>query len=223
MKKNTQAKLNIVLMGPPGAGKGTQSELLVKKYGICHISTGDMFREAIGNKTPVGLQAKSYIEKGLLVPDDVTIALVRDRLSQPDCAKGYLLDGFPRTIPQAEALEKLTEEIGRPVNAVVCIQAERSVLIARIVSRRVCPNCGASYNLLTKKPLKEGICDNCGAKLEQRKDDTEAAFATRLDAYQKSTEPLIKYYAEKGLLGEVDGLKEIQDVFAEISKFLERR
>ncbi|MCI2069159.1 MAG: adenylate kinase [Bacilli bacterium] len=214
--------MNIVLMGPPGAGKGTQSELLVKEYGILHISTGDMFREAIAEKTPVGLKAASYTNAGLLVPDDVVIALVKERLSKPDCAQGYLLDGFPRTIPQAEALRELTKEIGRPVQAVICLKAEPSILIERIVSRRVCPTCGASYNLLSKKPKVEGICDNCGGKLVQRKDDTRESFATRLDAYQKSTAPLIDFYKKQGILGEVDGLQDIDAVFGDIRKILER-
>lgn len=213
--------LNIVLMGPPGAGKGTQSELIVKKYGIPHISTGDMFREAIAEKTPVGLKAQSYTDKGLLVPDEVVIELVKERLSRADCAKGYLLDGFPRTLVQAEALKSLSQEIGRPVNTVILITAEAEALIQRIVSRRVCPECGASYNLLTKKPAKEGICDNCGHELIQRKDDTREAFSVRLEAYRSSTEPLAAYYRREGLLREVDGLQDIGVVFADISKILD--
>jgi len=214
-------KLNMILMGPPGAGKGTQSELIVKNYGIKHISTGDMFRDAISNKTPVGLEAESYMNKGALVPDEVVIALVKERLAMDDCADGYLLDGFPRTIAQAESLEKLSNEIGRPLNKVVNIDVDAEVLIERIISRRICPKCGASYNLQFKKPAKEGICDNCGAKLMQRKDDTRESFSTRLEAYEKSTRPLIDFYQKKGLLAEINGLQDIKDVFADISSALE--
>ena len=197
--------LNIILMGPPGAGKGTQAKILIAKYDIPHISTGDMFREAIKAGTPLGKLAASYINDGHLVPDDVTIGLVKERLSQPDCAKGYLLDGFPRTIPQAEALEKITEEIGRKVEYVINIDTPYEELVKRICGRRVCKKCGAPYHIINIPPKVEGICDICGGELVQRPDDNEEALNTRLDAYMKQTKPLLDYYAKKGLLKNFDG------------------
>ena len=213
--------MNIILMGPPGAGKGTQSEKILAKYNIPNISTGDMFREAIKNQTKLGMEAQSYINSGKLVPDEVTIGLVKERLSQPDCANGYLLDGFPRTIPQAEALEKLSQEIARPVEIVVNITANKDVLVERISQRRVCPSCGNSYHLTFKKPQVENVCDGCGASLIQRKDDTIESLNVRLDAYENQTKPLVDFYSEKGLCKEVDGLQSIDDVFKNIQDILD--
>lgn len=213
--------LNIILMGPPGAGKGTQAKKIISHYDIPHISTGDMFREAIANKTPTGELAASYINKGMLVPDGVTIALVKERLSKDDCAKGYLLDGFPRTIPQAEALEQLTKEINRPITAVINITAEKEVLIKRISGRRVCKSCGAPFHIATLKPKVEGVCDYCGGELVQRKDDTIESLVVRLDAYEHQTLPLVDFYAKRELLTNVDGLLDIDVVFNIISSVLE--
>jgi adenylate kinase len=213
--------MKLLIMGRPGAGKGTQAANIKEYYKIPHISTGDMFREAIKNKTPLGVKASEYINKGLLVPDEVTIGLVKERLSQDDCAKGYLLDGFPRTIPQAEALEDLSREIGRPVELVVVITADKEELVKRISGRRVCPKCGNSYHLAFKKPLVDGICDACGSELIQRKDDTIESLNVRLDAYENQTKPLVDFYKNKDLLKEVDGLQSIDKVFEDIKEILD--
>lgn len=198
--------LNIILMGPPGAGKGTQATEIVDNFHLPHISTGDMFREAISNKTPLGVQAKAIIDRGDLVPDDITVALVKERLLQPDCVNGYLLDGFPRTIPQAEAFQKIGEEIDRVPTLVIDISVPDEELISRISGRRVCPKCGASYNVNSMKPKVEGICDRCGSPLIQRKDDNAESFKTRLTNYYKSTQPLLDYYKAQGLLHHYDGM-----------------
>ena len=208
-------------MGPPGAGKGTQSEKILAYCDIPHISTGDMFREAIKNQTDLGKEAQSYINSGKLVPDEVTIGLVKERLSRPDCANGYLLDGFPRTIPQAEALQVLAKEISRPVELVINITADQDELVKRISGRRVCPKCGNSYHVSFKKPLKEGICDGCGSELVQRKDDTIESLKVRLDAYENQTKPLVDFYNQLGLCKEVNGLQDIDNVFNDIQKLLD--
>ena len=213
--------LNIILMGPPGAGKGTQATRLEDEFRLPHISTGDMFREAIAKKTPLGLQAQAIIARGDLVPDDVTCALVKERLSQDDCKDGYLLDGFPRTIPQAEALQKMGEEIGRPVTCVIDLEVPDQELIRRISGRRVCPKCGASYHVDTMKPKVDGICDRCGATLIQRKDDNAESFKTRLDNYYKQTQPLIDFYKGKGLYVSFDGTKPLEELSQAISAKLE--
>lgn len=213
--------MNIILMGPPGAGKGTQSERILSYLDIPHISTGDMFREAIKNQTELGKSAQSYINAGKLVPDEVTIGLVKERLSREDCKKGYLLDGFPRTIPQAEALQELAKEISRPVELVINITADKDELVKRISGRRVCPKCGNSYHVQFKLPKVDGICDNCGAELIQRKDDTIESLNVRLDAYENQTKPLIEFYEKLGLCKEVNGLQNIDDVFNDIQKILD--
>ena len=214
--------LNIILMGPPGAGKGTQAKKIIAKYDIPHISTGDMFREAIKEGTPLGKIAQSYINDGHLVPDDVTIGLVKERLSKPDCKKGYLLDGFPRTIPQAEALEALTKEIGREVSYVIDIETPKAELIRRICGRRVCKVCGAPYHAESAKPKVDGICDICGGELVQRPDDNEEALTTRLEHYEKQTKPLLDFYQARGLLKTFDGMVGSERLLVEISELLEK-
>ena len=213
--------MKLIIMGPPGAGKGTQAALIKEEYQIPHISTGDMFREAIKNETPLGMEAKSYMDKGLLVPDSVTIGLVKERLSRDDCKDGYLLDGFPRTIPQAEALQVMAKEISRPVELVINITADKEELVKRISGRRVCPKCGNSYHVNFKLPKVDGICDACGSELVQRKDDTIESLNVRLDAYENQTKPLIDFYSNLGLCKEVNGLQDINDVFKDIQKILD--
>ena len=213
---------NIILMGPPGAGKGTLAKQLKSALDLVHISTGDMFRENIKGGTELGLLAKSYIDRGDLVPDQVTIDMLKDRLAQDDCAKGFLLDGFPRTIPQAEALEKLSREINRPIEVVVNLDCDNQELIRRISGRRVCKNCGAPYHVTTMKPKVEGVCDLCGGPLYQRADDNEEALKVRLDHYVHDTKPLLDFYADRGLLENFDSLKGSQELFNQVSKFLNK-
>ncbi len=212
--------LNIILMGPPGAGKGTQATRIIDEFHIPHISTGDIFRENISKGTELGLKAKAIIERGDLVPDDLTIDLVRSRLSQDDCKAGYLLDGFPRTIAQAEALKAMGPEIGRPVTLVVDITVPDEVLMQRIAGRRVCPKCGASYNIHSMKPAKEGICDRCGAELIQRKDDNPESFQIRLDNYYAQTAPLVDFYKAEGIYHHFDGMVGLEKVTAEVAELL---
>lgn len=209
-------------MGPPGAGKGTQAKKLIAKYDIPHISTGDMFREAIKEGTPLGKIAQSYINDGHLVPDDVTIGLVKERLSKSDCKNGFLLDGFPRTIPQAEALEEISKEIGREIKYVIDIETSREELVRRICGRRVCKKCGAPYHIINIKPKVDGICDICGGELVQRPDDNEEALMTRLDHYEKQTKPLLEYYEKKGLLHTFSGEKS-EVLYNELIDFLEAK
>lgn len=203
-------------MGPPGAGKGTQAAFIKEYYNIPHISTGDMFREAMRNETKVGIEAKKYIDKGMLVPDSVTNALVKERLSQADCKKGFLLDGFPRNIPQAEALDQIFKDLNIKLDAVINIDVDFSVLVDRVVGRRVCPKCGASYHITNLKPNKDGICDVCGSELIQRKDDTEETIKTRLDVYSNQTKPLLDYYKKQNLVKTINGVGDVNAIFEDI-------
>lgn len=214
--------MNIILMGPPGAGKGTQAERLVEKFGIPHISTGDMFRKALKEGTELGLKAKSYMDQGKLVPDEVTVGIVKERLMETDCQKGFLLDGFPRTIQQADALEKILAEIKKDLDAVINIKVIRDVLIERLTGRRVCKACGATYHILFNPSRDNNKCDKCGGELYQRDDDTLATVGNRLDVYEAQTAPLIEYYKQKGLLKEVDGAQSMDEVFQDICVALGR-
>ncbi len=215
-------KKNIILMGPPGAGKGTLAKQLMSAYDLVHISTGDMFREAIKAGTELGNLAKSYIDRGDLVPDEVTIGIVKERLGQDDCKKGFLLDGFPRTLPQAEALKKIASEVNRPIEVVINLDCDKNELIRRISGRRVCKNCGAPYHVVTLKPKVEGVCDICGGPLYQRADDNEEALKVRLEHYVQSTKPLLDFYANEGLLKSFDSLVGKELLFDQVSEFLKK-
>ncbi|WP_249670765.1 adenylate kinase [Bacillus altitudinis] len=212
--------MNLVLMGLPGAGKGTQAERIVDDYGIPHISTGDMFRAAMKEETQLGLEAKSFIDKGELVPDEVTIGIVRERLGKNDCEQGFLLDGFPRTVAQAEALEDILKDIGRTIDYVINIKVDKDALMERLTGRRICKDCGATYHLAFNPPAKENVCDKCGGELYQRADDNAETVSTRLEVNLKQTEPLLNFYSEKGYLANIDGAKHINDVYADIKDLL---
>lgn len=212
--------MNLVLMGLPGAGKGTQAEKIVDQYGIPHISTGDMFRAAMKEGTELGLKAKSFMDKGELVPDEVTIGIVRERLSKDDCSKGFLLDGFPRTVPQAEALENILAELGKKIDYVINIDVNKDILMERLTGRRICKSCGATYHLVFNPPAKEGLCDRCGGELYQRADDNEETVQNRLDVNIKQSKPLLDFYESKGYLRTLDGQRDIDIVFADIKKLL---
>ncbi|AAO37040.1 adenylate kinase [Clostridium tetani] len=212
--------MNIILLGPPGAGKGTQAKLISEKYSIPHISTGDIFRKNISNKTPLGMEAKSYMDKGQLVPDELTIEIVKDRLGEEDCKNGFLLDGFPRTVKQAEALDEFLQNKSSKTDAALLIDVPQELILERMTGRRVCGECGASYHIKFITPKTEGVCDLCGGKLVQRKDDTKETVLERLEVYSKQTQPLIEYYKNKNVLLALDGTKEKNEVFENISNVL---
>lgn len=221
MSLEGEVLVNLVLMGLPGAGKGTQAERIVDKYAIPHISTGDMFRAAMKEGTELGLQAKSFIDKGELVPDEVTIGIVRERLSKDDCQKGFLLDGFPRTVPQAEALETILRDLNKKIDYCININVDKEILMGRLTGRRICKNCGATYHLVFNPPSEAGVCDRCGGELYQRADDNEETVQNRLDVNIKQTKPLLDFYAGLGYLQTIDGEQDINIVFADIDKLLE--
>ena len=213
--------MKIILLGPPGAGKGTQAKSISNRYSIPHISTGDIFRKNISENTPLGIEAKKYMDNGQLVPDEVTINMVKDRLQDDDCKNGYLLDGFPRTVSQAEALQKFIEDRDEKLDSALLINVPRDFILERMTGRRVCPSCGASYHVKFN-PANDGKCELCGSEVIQRKDDTVETVEERLDVYEKQTQPLIDYYREKNLLSQVDGTKAINEVFESISDVLSK-
>ncbi|OAH59346.1 adenylate kinase [Domibacillus aminovorans] len=213
--------MNLVLMGLPGAGKGTQAEKIVEKYGVPHISTGDMFRAAMKDETELGLKAKSFMDKGELVPDEVTIGIVNERLAQSDCAKGFLLDGFPRTVAQAEALEDILANLDRKIDYVINIGVDKDILMGRLTGRRICKSCGATYHLEFNPPSEEDKCDRCGGELYQRADDNAETVQNRLDVNLKQTEPLLAFYREKEYLKNINGQQDINVVFENIDQLLE--
>lgn len=208
--------MNVILMGLPGAGKGTQAEKISDQFGIPHVSTGDMFRIAMKEKTDLGMKAKSYMDAGDLVPDEVTIGIVRERLGKDDCRKGFLLDGFPRTIAQAEALDAILADAGRTLDNVLHIDVDEKVLLERLSGRRTCANCGATYQLTFNPPKVDGVCDKCGGRLYQREDDHEEAVRNRLNINSKQLEPLLNFYNERGVLHKINGDQPIDDVFSDI-------
>ena len=212
--------MKIVMLGAPGAGKGTQASILVKKYDIPHISTGEIFRANIKNETELGKKVKGYIDKGLLVPDELVCDLVVDRIEQSDCARGYILDGFPRTIPQAESLDVALTNSGENLDIAIDIEVPNEEIIERMSGRRVCPTCGATYQMEVIPPKREGICDTCGDGLVLRDDDAPKTVQKRLDVYHEQTKPLIDYYRETGILKVIDGTKGMKRVSEEISMIL---
>ncbi len=211
----------IILLGPPGAGKGTQAEEIAQKYNLVYISTGDILRKAVKEETSMGRNAREYMDQGQLVPDNLVVEIVRDRLMKPDCANGALLDGFPRTVDQAVFLDQVLPDIGAKIDRVLLIEVEENELIERLTGRRVCSNCGANYHIKYKPPQVRNVCDQCGGDLYQREDDSLATVKERLEVYKKQTEPLIKFYQGKGLLSSIDGNQNIEDVFGQVRNILE--
>ncbi len=212
--------MNIVLLGPPGAGKGTQAIRISDHYGIPHISTGDIFRRAVAQGTELGLRAKEYMNRGELVPDEIVIGIVKQRLDEPDCAEGFLLDGYPRTVPQAEALAGALSENGRVLDKVLNIEVEREELIKRLTGRRTCRGCGKVYHMIFDPPKADAVCDVCGGALWQREDDSENTVVNRLKVYDEQTAPLIEYYRARGLLTAVNGRQAVEAVFCQIDEIL---
>ncbi|MCR5686491.1 MAG: adenylate kinase [Lachnospiraceae bacterium] len=213
--------MKIIMLGAPGAGKGTQAEMIAEKYGIPHISTGDIFRANIKEGTKLGMEAKQYMDKGQLVPDELTVRILLDRVSSEDCAKGYVLDGFPRTIPQAEVLDAEVAKLGDKIDLAIDVNVPDENIIHRMSGRRACSKCGATYHIEHVPPKKDGICDKCGAELILRDDDKPETVKKRLEVYHKQTQPLIDYYSRLNILRTVDGTRDVKEVFSDIEALLE--
>lgn len=213
--------MKIVMLGAPGAGKGTQAEMLAKKYDIPHVSTGDIFRMNIKNGTELGMEAKKYMDQGLLVPDELTVRILLDRVAKDDCKKGYVLDGFPRNIPQANVLEEALTKLGDKIDYAINVDVPDENIIRRMSGRRACLSCGATYHIEHVPPKQEGVCDKCGQELVLRDDDKPETVTNRLQVYKDQTQPLIDFYAEKGVLHNVDGTKDMNEVFAAIAAILD--
>jgi adenylate kinase len=213
---------NIILLGAPGAGKGTQSERLVAEYGIPQISTGDLLRSERKSQSALGQEAAGYMDSGKLVPDDLVIRMVEKRLAEKDCAGGFILDGFPRTVEQADKLGEMLQKSGKKLSAVINIVVAEDILIKRLLGRRKCPACGANFNVFFNPPAREGVCDACGAQLEQRKDDNEETIRERFLVYQKQTQPLVNYYRDKGLYAEVDGEQSVDKIYSKLRQEAEK-
>lgn len=210
----------VVLLGPPGAGKGTQATQIAQKYQILHISTGDIFRANVKQGTPLGVKAKEYMDKGLLVPDELVCDLVEDRISKDDCSNGYLLDGFPRTVFQAEHFDAFLKKNNQALDSVVDIEVDEDILLPRMIGRRVCRGCGKPYHVTAMPPKQEGVCDVCGGEVYQRDDDKEETVKNRFKVYQDQTSPLIEYYKNTGILGEINGAQDVNKVFDDICALL---
>ena len=213
--------MNLILLGPPGAGKGTQAQMMVERYHIPQISTGDILRKAVKEETLLGKKAKGFMDQGQLVPDEVVIGIIDERLRVSDCNPGFILDGFPRTIPQAEALQPILTKIGKSIDHVINIDVDPEELVRRLTGRRTCKNCGAMFHILFHPPKVEGICDRCGGTLYQREDDKEETIRTRLNEYQKQTAPLIQYYQMKNTLRSIQGIGEQKEIFERIARLLD--
>ncbi len=225
MHENLQAfgkglKMKIIMLGAPGAGKGTQAKMIAEKYGIPHISTGDIFRSNIKDGTELGMEAKKYMDQGLLVPDELTVKILLDRVARADCRNGYVLDGFPRTIPQAEVLDQALEKIGDQIDFAVNVSVPDENIVKRMSGRRACVGCGATYHIEHIPPKKEGICDTCGMELILREDDKPETVQNRLNVYHSQTKPLIEFYQKKGILQTVDGTVDMKAVFDAIVAIL---